>query len=673
MMPRIGVRGVARAISTRFRAFLSVLLVAMAAGLTAISSAAAASVQNVVLIILDDQNIWPSSDGQPSDLYAGTLSTPNLDALMNRGHVFTNALTDVSYCSPSRAAFLSGQSPFETRVFHNFSTWQNLLVPSRTLPGYLKSSGLRVGLFGKVFHQDLKPAFKAAVSDAYLRNTANWENTYGNSYDAGPGPYADSQHGDYINTTAAINFIKQNSNVPFFVSLGLYKPHGPWVVPKAYFDKYPLANVVLPKSVPDDLDDIPPYIVNEFKGRHREFLNCEASDCLRRKVQGYLASTSFADTMIGRVTQALVANGVQGKTAIVVIGDNGYHLGEKTLLHKFTLWDEAIRVSLIIVDPSRPDPATVPGVVQLQDIYPTILDLLGKPTPSLVGAKSLLPQLDDPTALTGPRISSRLDSLLVRTREYSYMRHPDGSEEFYDLVKDPYEITNLQFHPQKPELAGIAKDYAVKHNLFLSDAGGQSIAGTAGNDTLSGGHKVTLAGGAGNDTYFLHTSGIAVIETAGGGTDEVYVNGSYDLPPNVENLMIEGTAQGVVLRGNPLRNYIEIRNSGVTVYDGGGLDTIMTAVDVARTIYVLTKGDNAADIIRGFSGTQGARIDLSQFGLGSTCSFSNGVLTVNGEAAAKITGAFSLSRDVIHGCGAAKTVNAATAPFVPSSASEADD
>jgi hypothetical protein len=304
---------------------------------------------------------------------------------------------------------------------------------------------------------------------------------------------------------------------------------------------------------------------------------------------------------------------------------------------------------MIIVDPSHPGPRVVSGVVQLPDIYPTILDLVGLPTPAWVRANSLMPQLVNyQTNTTGVSVSSRLDSLLVRTQRYAYIRYPDGTEELYDTSQDPYQLHNQPNLPVKAQLAGLASQYAAEHSLFLSHVDGETINGTPGRDTLSGGHKVTLVGAAGNDDYFVHVVNVIVKESPSAGIDTVFTDVSYTLPPNVENLMSDGPPR-LTLRGNGLNNRIEAKNNWMSLYDGAGLDTLVSGSGQA-TQFVLSPLDSAVDQIFAFDGAAGARVDLRLFSASQACSFSNSVLTVNGEAVAKITGNFVLSRDVINGC-----------------------
>jgi arylsulfatase A-like enzyme len=616
-------------------------------------------IRNVVLIVLDDQNIWPTMDGRAGDPYAGALDTPNIDAIANRGHVFLSSFAAVAYCSPSRASFLTGQTPFETHVLENASPWQSLLVPSQTLPGVMKAAGFKVGLFGKVFHLDLPASFRAAVTDEYLRNPAHWYDS-GYPFNAGAGSFADSEHGDYINTSAAIDFITRHRAEPFFLALGIYKPHAPWVVPQKWFNKYPIAGIKLPPSLATDLSDVPLYMQKLIAAPHEQFLTAQSATPPGWPliVQGYSASVSFADGMVGRLLQALTANNLDQNTAIVLVGDNGYHLGEKTILHKWTLWEEAIRVPLIIVDPAHPGPKTVGGIVQLPDIYPTILDLVGLPKPAWVKSTTLMPQLIDPTSNTsGPAISSMLDSILVRDSKSAYIRHPDGSEELYDMVNDRRQLTNKASDPAfastKAGLAQQVESYAAAHSLFLSHRDGERIVGSAGRNVLSGGHKVTLVGGSGDDLYIVHNANVVVDERSGGGVDTVVALVAYTLPANLENLMVPERAGPITVRGNALSNYISVQSVNVTIYDGKGLDTIQLG---SGTRVVLEAADNALDVISTFA--VGQKIDLSLFGSRQTCSFDQGILRVNGEQVGRISGDFQLTRDVVCGCGRPCTARA---------------
>ena len=265
-----------------------------------------------------------------------------------------------------------------------------------------------------------------------------------------------------------------------------------------------------------------------------------------------------------------------------------------------------------------------------------------------------------------PAISSYFESIIVRTPQFAYIRHPDRSEELYDIGTDPRELSNKASDPAyastKASLAAQVETYAAAHSLFLSHHDGEKIIGTSGRNVLSGGHKVRLVGLGGDDLYVVHNSGVVVAEAPGGGGDTVVTLKPYTLPANVENLIVPEHAGGVTVHGNGLNNYISVKSHNVKVHDGKGLDTVVPG---PGTRIVLQPGDNALDVITGR-----AKIDLNRFGATQECSFDKGVLTVNGEKVAKITVAFVLARDVVNGCGLSSAATTAASPATQSLSSE---
>jgi serralysin len=622
-----------------------------------IAGAQTPSVQNVVLIVLDDMNVWGTHDGRASDPYAGRVETPNLDAIARRGHTFINAFVAVPLCSPSRAAFLTGTTSFETRVFenHKISDEFALLNLQETLPAVMKEAGFNVGVFGKVYHRDLDPSVRGIVANEYARHESNLINEFGHLFGIGPLPIPEDRHVDYLNTTKAIDFIRRHKGERFFVALGINKPHDPYVVPQHYFDRYPLTSLPLPTIKAHDIDDLPPYIVRWTQWARNKYRKMVDVGYIPNLTQGYLAATTMADTMVGRLLQQLSLDGLNGNTAIVVVSDNGYHLGEKDYVFKLTLWDESARVPMMIVNPQQVGPRTVPYFVQIPDIYPTILDLAGVPIPDWVNATSLMPQLtSNPLPSNRPAITTMRDSILLRTTNYAYIRYGDGSEELYDMKADPRQWTNRAQDPllavTKPRLAAKAEAWARSHKLFFSHADGEVIVGTPGSDAFSGSRNVTLRGRAGDDTYFVHTEGVSIVEEPNEGIDTLFTDVSATLPPNVEHLVIVDQRNGRTVRGNDLDNEImTVRSGSLVVYDGRGLDTIRLSDTTARI--VLTAHDyQVDDISETFDGPAGWRIDLSEFGPDQTCAFNNRVLTVNGEQAALIRGKFNPAQHVVNGC-----------------------
>jgi arylsulfatase A-like enzyme len=159
--------------------------------------------------------------------------------------------------------------------------------------------------------------------------------------------------------------------------------------------------------------------------------------------------------MVGRLIDALDASGKADQTIIVLIGDHGFHLGEKHRWRKQTLWEEATRVPLIVVAPGVTTPgARTDAPVSLMDIYPTLTELSGIGTPAHIEGTSLVPLLEDPDAEWShvAITTNTFEDHAVRDQRYRYIRHPDGTEELYDHETDPNEWTNVANDPAMEEI-----------------------------------------------------------------------------------------------------------------------------------------------------------------------------------------------------------------------------
>jgi arylsulfatase A-like enzyme len=246
---------------------------------------------------------------------------------------------------------------------------------------------------------------------------------------------------------------------PFFLACGLHKPHMPWNVPRKYYDMFPLDQIILPKVLETDLDDIPPAGVKIAKpqGDHRLILE---SGRWKDAVQAYLAAIAFADAMVGRLIDALDNSPHKDNTIIVLWGDHGWHLGEKQHWRKFTLWEEATRAPLVFVAPGVTRPEGVCNrTVDFMGIYPTLCELCGLTVPPHVQGTSLKPLLIGPAApWDRPALTTYMfNNHAVRSEHWRYIRYNDGSEELYDEDHDPMEWTNVA---SRPELASVKAELA---------------------------------------------------------------------------------------------------------------------------------------------------------------------------------------------------------------------
>ncbi len=253
--------------------------------------------------------------------------------------------------------------------------------------------------------------------------------------------------------------MEQPHDKPFFLACGVHKPHLPWVVPRKYYDMFPVDGIQLPPYKEDDLDDLPPEGIRMAKpeGDHKFIVE---HDRWKYAIQSYLATIAYTDMNMGRLLDALQKSPYAKNTIICFWGDHGWHLGEKHHWRKFTLWEEATRAPFIWVAPGVTKPGTrCDRTVDFMSIYPTLCELAGIPVPSHVEGTSIAKLLAQPQSpWNGPGVTTYgYMNHAVRTEAWRYIRYREGGEEFYDETKDPYEWTNLAGSPeierQKSELA----------------------------------------------------------------------------------------------------------------------------------------------------------------------------------------------------------------------------
>ncbi|HEX04288.1 MAG TPA: DUF4976 domain-containing protein, partial [Bacteroidetes bacterium] len=258
---------------------------------------------------------------------------------------------------------------------------------------------------------------------------------------------------DYRRKEFAVNILNGDMPEPFFLAFGLKSPHFPDTVPRKYLERFNLSEIELPPILQNDLDDIPIQGLSLIRqSLHNETVLHKS---WRKGIQAYLAAIAFADEMTGQVLTALDNSPYADNTIVIITSDHGLHLGEKRHWRKWTLWERAIHVPLLIRVPGMTQPGAVcDHVVSLVDLYPTLIDLCNLETvPDLDGA-SLRPQLINPTVPTShPAISSHsIGKHSVRSDRYRYIGYyPDG-EELYDHQNDPNEWYNQADNPDYADI-----------------------------------------------------------------------------------------------------------------------------------------------------------------------------------------------------------------------------
>jgi arylsulfatase A-like enzyme len=278
--------------------------------------------------------------------------------------------------------------------------------------------------------------------------------------------------GDYQTSEWARARLAKRPDKPFFLACGIFRPHLPWYVPRRFFDMYPVDKVTLPNVKEDDLDDVPAAGRRMAKpdGDHAKVLKYNQ---WKKAVQGYLASISFADEILGRVLDGLEAGPNARDTSIVLWSDHGWHLGEKLHWRKFALWEEATHNVLMVSSPWAGKPGSSCGrTVSLMDVYPTVLELCGVPVKAGLQGRSLMPLISKPASeWPHPAVTTYgRNNHSVRNERWRYIRYADGSEELYDRSADPMEWTNLMVKPGHEKTASDLRRFLPAVNVAPSPA-----------------------------------------------------------------------------------------------------------------------------------------------------------------------------------------------------------
>ena len=453
---------------------------------------------NVLFISVDDWNDWLGCLGN------NQAKTPNLDRLASRGTIFRNAHTSAVYCAPSRTSLMTGLDPLTTGCYYDEPHFAKQNHPELVdLPLYFKNNGYYVAGGGKLYHHmpgfidmrgwddyfhwnpELKkkgwglmswdapsplPAFvpsselvakmtgqpRVEVKTAAKRPKVNSHMEWGPLENADEDKMADT-----ICTQWAVDFLDKSYDKPFFLGFGLYAPHKPNFVPQKYFDLYPLDSISAPQPLEGDLDDLPPKALRKALARKKHVDDHVVElDCRKEAVQGYLASLSYADAMVGRVLDALDKSEHGDNTIIVLWSDNGYHLGEKFAWAKHSLWERTSNVPFIWAGPGVSKGAVVDTTVSLLDTYPTLVELAGLPRKEKLDGISLAPILNAPSNAKDRTVLQTSDAgvFSLINQQWRYIHHGPGEEELYDLGADPEEHHNLATNSKYAETIASFRD-----------------------------------------------------------------------------------------------------------------------------------------------------------------------------------------------------------------------
>jgi iduronate 2-sulfatase len=441
---------------------------------------------NVLFITTDDQNTDLGCYGHP------LVKTPHIDQLARRGIRFDRAYCQYPLCNPSRSSFMTGRYPDQTGVLTNAGKFRKKLPDVVTMPQLFQKHGYFVARVGKIFHYavPLQIGTNGADDPASWQQVVNprgidrevhdrihtlEEGKFGGTLSWLRIDSKDTEHTDGIGASEAIKLMEKHhpkkTGKPFFLAVGFYRPHTPYVAPSKYFDLYPRDRIHPVLEKPGDRDDIPLAALAD-RPKQRELSVAQRKEI----IQAYRAATSFMDAQVGRLLDALDRLDLTQNTVIVLISDHGYHLGHHGLWQKGDLFEGSARVPLIIVDPnSRQRGKTTAAITELVDLYPTVAELCGLEVPKDLPGVSLVPVLKDPThqgkagALTeawsrAGRMHQELRGkkilgYSIRTSRYRYTEWGEGEygSELYDYETDPMEYTNQAKDPGHAEVLARLK------------------------------------------------------------------------------------------------------------------------------------------------------------------------------------------------------------------------
>lgn len=437
--------------------------------LATIASAAPANRSNVLFIAADDLSRALGCYGHPM------VQTPNIDRLARSGVTFARAYNQIPLCNPSRASLLTGLRPDTTRVYDLERHFRDELPKVVTLPQLFRQAGWWTGRVGKIFHYGVP----GQIGTSGLDDPASWDDVVNpkgrdvadQKLITNPTPErpisaalswlaadgTDEEQTDGMIATAAIELMTQHRDRPFFLGVGFFRPHTPYVAPRKYFDLYPIARIQLPVTPPGDRDDIPAIAFahnNPTPHYGLDELTC------RRALQAYYASVSAMDAQVGRVLDALTRLGLAEKTLVVLWSDHGYHLGEHGgVWQKRMLFEESAGAPLIVRAPGAEGNGwSSRAIVEFVDIYPTVAEWCGLRGPPGLAGRSLAPLLRAPSAawdgaaftqILRPGDGKPVMGRTVRTDRWRYTEWAGGEAglELYDHSVDPREHTNLAKDP----------------------------------------------------------------------------------------------------------------------------------------------------------------------------------------------------------------------------------
>ena len=470
-------------------------------GLLLASVALNAQKPNVLFIISDDLN---TRIGPYMEI---TNHTPHLDQLAAKGVRFTRTYCQFPLCGPSRASLMSGLYPESNGVLTNndqpgsYRKETPSLADHPSMAGYFREQGYYTARVSKIYHMGVPGGIERG--DPGGDDPDSWDYAYnvlgpetlspGKLELLSPGNLhygsnfarmilkdgTEVTQADYLAVNQAIAILQNRAgtqdppgnnkqkvkpHAPFFLAVGLVRPHVPLIAPENCFIPYPEDGVVLPPVLVED--NVP-----EEALQRQNMKIWKMSELQKKQTIGaYMASVRFMDQQVGRLMHALDRLGLSEETIVVFVSDHGYNLGEHDCWSKVSLWEGSVRIPMIIADPGKPSGhgSTCESITELIDLYPTLSALCGleENQPRILQGKSLAAHIkgeqDSGPEACAYTISYGGSAASIRTDRWRYTRWgehvAEGNEELYDHLQDPEEHVNLAYDPGLKQIMGQLRE-----------------------------------------------------------------------------------------------------------------------------------------------------------------------------------------------------------------------
>ncbi len=463
-------------------------LLVTACCLLLITSSASADRPSVLFIAVDDLRSELGCCGSP------WVQSPSIDRLAAEGTLFERAYCQQTVCNPSRASLLTGLRPDTLRVWDLPTHFRQHTPDAVTLPQLFMNNGYHAQCVGKIFHNWRQDDWKGDPTSWSVPSVLHY-NSHGRDTPQVTGELPpnlasgingtecrdvpDNAYYDGRVAETAVRTLRQltQTDKPFFLAVGFWKPHTPFNAPKKYWDLYQRDQVPIPARVK------PPENIPEVALTSARYEGGPASAELREMHHGHLAAISYLDAQVGRVLDALNSSGLRDNTSVVFWSDHGLHIGEHGLTRKTTAFELDARVPLIVSAPGYPAGQKTHALVELLDLYPTLADLCQLTPPTELEGTSLKPLLNDPSAsvhtaaltqtprpnyLRGRLPESMGYSIRLEDFRYTEWRRFETGEviarELYDHRHDPGETLNTA---NQPEYASVVREAADELRRIL--------------------------------------------------------------------------------------------------------------------------------------------------------------------------------------------------------------